>query len=308
VGDEGGFAPNLKSNEEALEVVMEAITQAGYKPGEQIGIALDPAASEFFKDGKVHLQEVGQERAHQRADGRVLGQLAPPVSHRSPSKTAWPKTTGNGWKLMTDTLGANTQLVGDDLFVTNTERLKRGIEMGVANSILIKVNQIGTLTETLDCHADGVQERLHGGRFAPFGRDRRSVYRRSRGGHERRPDQDRIGQPHRPHRQIQPVAAHRRASGQRREVPRPKGVSPIDQYAMHATEVACTQLSRNKPLILTILDGWGFSPAVEGNAIAAARKPTYDMLLRDFPNTLVQTSGPSVGLPKARWGTAKWAI
>ncbi len=94
VGDEGGFAPNLKSNDEALEVVLEAITQAGYKPGEQIGIALDPAASEFYSERQVRLQEVRQERAHLRTDGGILGQLGAPISRSFRSKTAWPKTIG----------------------------------------------------------------------------------------------------------------------------------------------------------------------------------------------------------------------
>ena len=124
VGDEGGFAPNLKSNDEALEVMLEAITQAGYKPGEDIGICLDPAASEFYHGRQVRLQEVRQERAHLRADGRVLGRLGAPVSASSPSKTAWPKTTGPAGSCMTDALGKKIQLVGDDIFVTNTEHLR----------------------------------------------------------------------------------------------------------------------------------------------------------------------------------------
>jgi enolase len=149
VGDEGGFAPNLKSNDEALEVVLEAITQAGYKPGEQIGIALDPAASEFYQDGKY---------VFKKSDKRQLSsdQMAafwtnwrrqyPIVSiEDGMAEDDWA-----GWKTLTDSIGKDTQLVGDDLFVTNTSRLNMGIERGVANSILVKVNQIGTLTETLD--------------------------------------------------------------------------------------------------------------------------------------------------------------
>ena len=149
VGDEGGFAPNLKSNDEALEVVLEAITQAGYKPGEQIGIALDPAASEFYQDGKY---------VFKKSDKRQLSseQMAafwtnwrrqyPIVSiEDGMAEDDWA-----GWKTLTESIGRDTQLVGDDLFVTNTSRLNMGIERGVANSILVKVNQIGTLTETLD--------------------------------------------------------------------------------------------------------------------------------------------------------------
>ncbi len=151
VGDEGGFAPNLKSNEEALEVVLEAITQAGYKPGDQIGIALDPAASEFFdkKSGKYIFKKSDKS---QRTPEQMVEFWAgwvrqyPIISiEDGMAEDDWA-----GWKLLTDTLGEKIQLVGDDLFVTNTERLAQGIEKGIANSILIKVNQIGTLTETLE--------------------------------------------------------------------------------------------------------------------------------------------------------------
>jgi enolase len=149
VGDEGGFAPNLKSNDEALEVVLEAITQAGYKPGDQIGIALDPASSEFYQDGKYVFKKSDKS---QRTSEQMVEYWAnwrrqyPIVSiEDGMAEDDW-----SGWKLMTQAMGANTQLVGDDLFVTNTARLEKGIEMGVANSILVKVNQIGTLTETLD--------------------------------------------------------------------------------------------------------------------------------------------------------------
>jgi enolase len=149
VGDEGGFAPSLKSNEEALEVVMEAITKAGYKPGEQIGIALDPASSEFFKDGKYIFKK--SDKSERSSEEMVefwanWRRQYPIVSlEDGMAEDDW-----EGWKLLTDTIGSTTQLVGDDLFVTNTSRLNRGIEMGVGNSILVKVNQIGSLTETLD--------------------------------------------------------------------------------------------------------------------------------------------------------------
>jgi enolase len=149
VGDEGGFAPNLKSNDEALEVVLEAITQAGYRPGEQVGIAIDPASSEFYQDGAYVFKKSDKSR---RSSEQMVEFWAnwrrqyPIVSiEDGMAEDDW-----DGWKLLTDALAANTQIVGDDLFVTNTARLKRGIETGVANSILVKVNQIGTLTETLD--------------------------------------------------------------------------------------------------------------------------------------------------------------
>jgi enolase len=151
VGDEGGFAPNLKSNEEALEAVMEAITQAGYKPGEQIGIALDPAASEFYDkaSGKYVFKKSDNS---QRSSGEMVKFWAKWVDQYPivSIEDGMAEDDWDGWKLMTDTLGSKIQLVGDDLFVTNTERLQQGIEKGVANSILVKVNQIGTLTETLE--------------------------------------------------------------------------------------------------------------------------------------------------------------
>src|SRR6266404_257873 len=150
VGDEGGFAPNLKSNEEALEVVMEAIGKAGYKPGDEIGIALDPAASEFFDKATSRYvfkkSDKSQRTSEQMVDfwAKWVEQYPIVSIEDGMAEDDW-----DGWKLMTERLGSKIQLVGDDLFVTNTERLARGIEKGVANSILIKVNQIGTLTETL---------------------------------------------------------------------------------------------------------------------------------------------------------------
>ena len=151
VGDEGGFAPNLKSNEEALEVVMEAITKAGYKPGTQVGIALDPAASEFYDSSKkkyVFKKSDKSERTPQQMAEFWANWVRqyPIVSIEDGlAEDDW-----EGWKAITDLLGKKIQLVGDDLFVTNTARLKMGIDKGIANSILIKVNQIGTLTETLE--------------------------------------------------------------------------------------------------------------------------------------------------------------
>ena len=149
VGDEGGFAPSLKSNVEAIEVILEAIQQAGYTPGEQIAIALDPAASEFFKDGKYVFKKSDKSEKTSEQMVRFWADWAnkyPIVSLEDGlAEDDW-----EGWKLLTDELGDKIQLVGDDLFVTNPERLARGIDNGVANSILIKVNQIGTLSETLD--------------------------------------------------------------------------------------------------------------------------------------------------------------
>jgi len=150
-GDEGGFAPDLGSNEEALEVLIEGIEAAGYRPGDDVGIALDPATSEIFEDG-------GYSLAH---EGRVLSS-AEMADYWAEMASRYPilsiedgmdEEDWEGWKQLSEKIGETVQLVGDDLFVTNTERLGRGIELGVGNSILIKVNQIGTLTETLDAIA-----------------------------------------------------------------------------------------------------------------------------------------------------------
>jgi enolase len=148
IGDEGGFAPNLASNEEALKAIVTAIEKAGYKPGEQVALALDPAATEFYKDGSYILAGEGKTlSAAQMVDFYAdLVAKYPIVSIEDGlAEDDW-----EGWKLLTDKLGGKVQIVGDDLFVTNTERLTRGIAAKTANSILVKVNQIGTLTETFD--------------------------------------------------------------------------------------------------------------------------------------------------------------
>ena len=149
VGDEGGFAPSLKSNDEAIEVILEAITKAGYKPGRDVAIALDPASSEFYDNGKYVFKK-GDKSVKTSAEMVKFWadwvRQYPIVSLEDGlAEDDW-----EGWKLLTDELGNKIQLVGDDLFVTNTARLARGIDTGVANSILIKVNQIGTITETLE--------------------------------------------------------------------------------------------------------------------------------------------------------------
>jgi enolase len=148
VGDEGGFAPNIKNAQAALDFIMASIEKAGYKPGAQIGIALDCAATEFFKDGG-YVYEGEKKTRDPKAQAKYLAKLAsdyPIVSiEDGMAEDDW-----DGWKTLTELIGGKTQLVGDDLFVTNSARLKDGIRMGVANSILVKVNQIGTLTETLD--------------------------------------------------------------------------------------------------------------------------------------------------------------
>lgn len=151
VGDEGGFAPNLKSNEEALDVILQAIEQAGYKPGEDIYIALDPASSEFYlpEEKVYHLHKSSGDKltSAQMADFWADWTKRYPIIS---IEDGMAEDDWDGWKLLTDRIGDHCQLVGDDLFVTNTERLKMGIERKVANSILIKVNQIGSLTETIN--------------------------------------------------------------------------------------------------------------------------------------------------------------
>ncbi len=151
VGDEGGFAPNLKSNEEAVEVILEAISKAGYKAGEQVYLALDPAASEFYDADKKRYVFSKSDKSEKTSEQMVKFweswvKQYPIISiEDGMAENDW-----EGWKLLTDTIGARTQLVGDDLFVTNVDYLSKGIDRGVANAILLKVNQIGTLTETLD--------------------------------------------------------------------------------------------------------------------------------------------------------------
>jgi enolase len=149
VGDEGGFAPSLKSNVEALDVILEAIQKANYKPGEDVFIALDPAASEFYEDGKYIFKKSDNSKRNSEQMVKFWEEWVnkyPIISiEDGMAENDW-----EGWKMLTDTIGDRIQLVGDDLFVTNTKFLKKGIELKVANSILIKVNQIGTLTETLD--------------------------------------------------------------------------------------------------------------------------------------------------------------
>ena len=221
VGDEGGFAPTLKSNDEALDLIMEAIHLAGYDPGADISIALDPASSEFYN------KETGK-YVFKKSDKRELSseQMAaywenwvnkyPIVSIEDGlAEDDW-----DGWKHLTKLIGDKVQLVGDDLFVTNTKRLQQGIEQKVANSILIKVNQIGTVTETLEAIELGPSLRLHLDHQPPLRRNRRHLHRRPRRRHRRRPDQNRQRKPHRPHRQIQPAPPHRRRTRPVRRIPR----------------------------------------------------------------------------------------
>jgi len=151
VGDEGGFAPDLDSNEAALQALMEGIEAAGYEPGEPVGIALDPAASEIYENGVYRLEHEGRDLSPDEMTSywaEMAGRYPILSLEDGMDEEDW-----DGWKALTDKLGETVQLVGDDLFVTNPERLRTGIERGVANSILVKVNQIGTLTETMEAIA-----------------------------------------------------------------------------------------------------------------------------------------------------------
>ena len=222
VGDEGGFAPNLPSADAALEFVMGAIGKAGYKAGGDVMLALDCAATEFFKDGAYVYG--GEKKTRSRSEqAKYLADLAaryPIVS----IEDGMSEDDMDGWKELTDLIGGKCQLVGDDLFVTNVTRLADGIKKGRANSILIKVNQIGTLTETLSRGRDGLQGRLHRRDVAPLRRDRGFHDRRSRRRHQLRADQDRLAGALRPHRQVQSVAADRAGIGQPGEICGPGGI------------------------------------------------------------------------------------
>jgi enolase len=151
VGDEGGFAPNLKSADEALSFVMKAIEGAGYKPGDDVVLALDCASTEFFKGGKYAMEGEGKS-----LDSGGMAKYLSDLVARYPIvsiEDGMAEDDWQGWKALTDAIGAKCQLVGDDLFVTNTKRLKEGIDKGIGTSILVKVNQIGSLSETLDAVA-----------------------------------------------------------------------------------------------------------------------------------------------------------
>ena len=212
VGDEGGFAPSLSSNAEAVEVILEAIQEAGYKPGEDIYIGLDPASSEIFEDGVAY--NLKQRRA--RAERREMVDFYADWVSKYPIisiEDGLAEDDWEGWKLLTEKLGDKIQIVGDDLFVTNTERIERGIEG--------KVGQLDAHQAQPDRHADrdagrradGAARGLDGGRVAPQRRDRRHDHRRPGRGDQRRADQDRRAVPHRPRCQVQPAAAHRGRAG-----------------------------------------------------------------------------------------------
>ena len=214
VGDEGGFAPAIQSTREGLDFIEKAVRAAGYTLGDDVLLAVDCAASEYFKDGSYVMAGEGKTLSPSE-NTDFLADLAANYPIAS-IEDGMAEDDWHGWKQLTERIGGQVQLVGDDLFVTNVKRLQRGIDEGIANSILIKVNQIGTLTETIDAVRLAQSQRLHRDHVAPIGRDGGFDHRRPRRRFVVRTDQD--GKPGalRPHRQIQPAAAHRGATGRRR--------------------------------------------------------------------------------------------
>ena len=235
--------PTCKSSEEALETILDAIKAAGYKAGAQISLALDVAASEFHEGKKYVFKKSGgavKTSEQMVAMYEKWVKAYPIVSiEDGVGEKDWP-----GWKALTEALGDSVQLVGDDLFVTNPEILARGIAEGIANSVLVKVNQIGTLTETLDCVALAVARRLHLHDEPPQRRDRGRDHRRPRGGHQLRPDQDRLRLAHRPRGEVQPAAAHRGGAG-------PDGAVRGPGRAQPAGAVRSRSYSSSSTLILS---------------------------------------------------------
>ncbi len=222
VGDEGGFAPSVENHEAAIQLILEAIDKAGYTAGTQIAIGLDCAASEFYKDGKYKLESEGLSLTA-AAWTDILATWVDKYPIIS-IEDGMHEGDWDGWKHLNDRLGAKVQLVGDDLFVTNTKILKEGIEKRVANSILIKINQIGTLTETFAA----IEMAKRAGWTAVIshrsGETEDSTIADIAVGTQRRPDQDRLDVALGPDREVQPAAAHRGRPRRRRLLPGPRGV------------------------------------------------------------------------------------
>jgi enolase len=229
VGDEGGFAPALDGIEDALQIICDAIKAAGYEPGKDVRIAMDCAASEFaIQDEKGNwFYNYKQLKNGKQKDpnGKCLS-AEEQIDYLEKLITDFPidsiedgldENDWENWVKLTKRIGDRCQLVGDDLFVTNTKFLQKGIEMGAANSILIKVNQIGSLTETLEA-IDGPPPRLHHRDFSPFGRDGGHHHRRHRRGNQLWPDQDGLAVAYRPYGQVQPADPHRGAVGRTRRL------------------------------------------------------------------------------------------
>ena len=214
VGDEGGFAPNLKSAEEALGFIMRAIEKAGYKPGEDVVLALDCAATEFFKGGKYRMEGEGKSLDSAR-HGEIPRRPRVALSDRVDRGRHGRGRLGGLEGADARRSAAKCQLVGDDLFVTNTERLAQGIEERHRQLDPGQGQPDRLAAETLDAVAHGAARRLHGGDLAPLGRDGGCHHRRHRGRHQRRADQDRLAVALRPHGQVQPADPHRGGAGRR---------------------------------------------------------------------------------------------
>ena len=230
LGDEGGFAPDLKSNREGLDFLVKAIEKAGFKVGSDIALGMDVAASEFHDNG-VYTFEGKPWTAEALTDYYVeLADAYPIVT----IEDALDEDDWDSWKHLTEKLGSKIQLVGDDLFVTNPERLKKGIDLGVGNSLLVKVNQIGTLSETLDAVDMAHRAGLHHDVLAPLRRDRGHHDRRPRRRGELGSDQERRARPQRARREIQSASAHRGRAGRRGGVHRPRGVPALQGLTVSA--------------------------------------------------------------------------
>ena len=223
VGDEGGFAPDLEHNRAALDLIVEAIGKAGFTPGEDVALAVDAAASEFYADGAYNFE--GKPRTSAEMAGIYAEWLDayPIVSIEDPlAEEDWA-----GWRELTATVGDRVQVVGDDLFVTNSERLRRGIAERSANSLLVKLNQIGSVTETLDAVEPGAPGRVQLRDQPPLRRDRRHHDLRPGRRHQLRPDQDRRPGPRRARREVQPAAQDRGTARRRGDLRRRRRLSPV---------------------------------------------------------------------------------
>ena len=214
VGDEGGFAPNLKSTNEALDFVMQAISEAGYTAGDDVVLALDSAATEFYKDGKYVLEGTGETFD---ADGmvRMYEKLAANIPF-DPSKTRMAEDDWDGWAALTQAIGDKVQLVGDDLFVTNPDACAKGIAKGHGQRDPREGQPDRHAHRNPASRRDGAQSRLPRRDVASVRRDRRLHHRRPRGRHQLRPNQNRLAVALRPHREIQPTHPHRRRTRPRR--------------------------------------------------------------------------------------------
>ena len=220
VGDEGGFAPNLASNEDAIAAILEAAEAAGHR--DEVMVALDPAASEFYRDGAYHL--TGEGRTLSSAE---MVDLYADLTSRYPIvsiEDGLAEDDWDGWELLTERLGGRLQLVGDDIFVTNVDRIQEGIRRGVGNAVLMKLNQIGTLSETLDAIRLATASRVRERHLAPFGRDRGHDDLRPGGRRRLRADQDRCAGSFRPRVQVQPADPDRGGAGRLCPLSRPVGV------------------------------------------------------------------------------------